>query len=347
MDQPDLMDQPEGDRPGPGDDTAPATVGKGGPTTGTVRSKRADFDARARAARTDFETQLRQRRAEMEARNQRLTARTGRNLPAAIAIALAFAAVMLGSLLAYKPSFMVVAAFLIGVGTYELASAMRFGGRDVPRIPSVIAGVAVVPAAYFGGPEAALVVLLAGVLFVAAWRSVEFLVRRPRLTASSLAQDITAGLFVQSYVTLLGGCTVLLTARPDGNLWVIGFTVVVVAVDTGAYATGLNLGKHPMAPRISPKKTWEGFAGSVTAALIAGVFISWLMLDQAWWFGLILGALITLSATLGDLTESLIKRDLGIKDISTFLPGHGGLLDRIDSVLPSAAVGYVLYLIVH
>ncbi|WP_082474261.1 phosphatidate cytidylyltransferase [Curtobacterium sp. Leaf261] len=343
------MDQPEGDRPGQGDGATSEQSARTAPGAGprTARERRADFDARARAARTDFETQLRQRRAEMEARNQRLTARTGRNLPAAIGIALAFAAVMLGSQLAYKPSFMVVAAFLIGVGVYELASAMRFGGRDVPRIPSVIAGVAIVPAAYFGGPEAALVVLLGGVVLIAAWRAVEFLGTTPRLTVASLGQDVAAGLFVQLYVTLLGVCTVLLTALPDGNLWVIGFVVVVVAVDTGAYATGLNFGKHPMAPRISPKKTWEGFAGSVTAALIAGVLISWLMLGQAWWFGLVLGVLITLSATLGDLTESLIKRDLGIKDISTFLPGHGGMLDRIDSVLPSAAVAYVLYLVVH
>jgi phosphatidate cytidylyltransferase len=334
------MEQSDGGS-GPNEDAPREPVGRGG------KGLRSDFDARARAARTDFESQLRRRRAEIEARNERLTARTGRNLPAAIAIALAFAAVMLGSLLAYKPSFIVVAAFLIGVGVYELTSAMRFAGRDVPRIPSVIAGVAITPAAFFGGPEAALVVLLGGVVFITLWRVAEVVITRPGLTMSSIVQDVTSGLFVQLYVTLLGACTVLLTAEDRGELWVIGFVVVVVAVDTGAYATGLNFGKHPMAPKISPKKTWEGFAGSVTAALIAGVLISWLMLGQAWWFGLVLGALITLSATLGDLTESMIKRDLGIKDISTFLPGHGGMLDRIDSVLPSAAVGYVLYLIVH
>ncbi|MFZ7088503.1 phosphatidate cytidylyltransferase [Curtobacterium sp. RRHDQ10] len=332
------MDQPDAGPDGPDHNDGGRRGGKG---------FRADFDARAKAARTDFEMQLRQRRAVIEARNQRLTERTGRNLPAAIAIALAFAAVMLGSLLAYTPSYIVVAAFLIGVGVYELASAMRFAGRDVPRVPSVIAGVAITPFAFYGGPEAALVVLLAGIVFITLWRVVEVAVTRPGLTAASIVQDVASGLFVQSYVTLLGACTVLLAAEDRGQFWVIGFVVVVVAVDTGAYATGLNLGKHPMAPRISPKKTWEGFAGSVTAALIAGVLVSWLLLGQSWWFGLVFGALITLSATLGDLTESMIKRDLGIKDISTFLPGHGGLLDRIDSILPSAAVGYVLYLIVH
>jgi phosphatidate cytidylyltransferase len=309
------------------------------------RKRRADFDARARAARTDFEQSLRQRRAEMEARNEALTARTGRNLPAAIGIALAFAAVMLASLLLWKPSFMIVGAGLIGLGVYELASAMRFAGRDVPRIPSVIAGVAIVPAAYLLGPEAALVTLLGGILFVSLWRLVEVAVSHAGLTARSVVQDLTSGLFIQAYVTLLGSCVVILAAQDRGELWVIGFILVVVAVDTGAYATGLNFGKHPMAPRISPKKTWEGFAGSLAASMIVGIVVSWLLLGQVWWFGFILGALITASATLGDLTESMIKRDLGIKDISSFLPGHGGLLDRIDSILPSAAVGLVSYLV--
>jgi phosphatidate cytidylyltransferase len=140
---------------------------------------------------------------------------------------------------------------------------------------------------------------------------------------------------------------VLLAALPRGPLWVIGFILVVVAVDTGAYATGLNLGKHPMAPRISPKKTWEGFAGSVGSSIVMGILVAWLMLGLPWWAGIVLGVLISGSATLGDLTESMIKRDLGIKDISSFLPGHGGLLDRIDSILPSAAIAYLLYLVVN
>ncbi|OIH97836.1 phosphatidate cytidylyltransferase [Curtobacterium sp. MCBA15_009] len=308
---------------------------------------RQDFDARARAARTDFEAQLRQRRADLGARNEALTARTGRNLPAAIGIALAFAVVMLGSLLLWTPSFMVVAAFLLGVGVYELTSAMRFAGRDVPRIPSVAVAIAIVPASFLYGQVAALFTLLGGIVLISLWRLVEVAVARQKPSAGNVFRDLTNGLFVQAYISLLGACVVLLSAQPQGNLWVIGFILVVVAVDTGAYATGLNLGKHPMAPRISPKKTWEGFAGSVAASIVVGILVSWLMLGLPWWTGVVLGVLISGSATLGDLTESMIKRDLGIKDISSFLPGHGGLLDRIDSILPSAAVGYVLYLIVN
>ncbi|WP_412168704.1 phosphatidate cytidylyltransferase [Curtobacterium flaccumfaciens pv. flaccumfaciens] len=308
---------------------------------------RQDFDARARAARTDFEAQLRQRKADFGVRNEALTARTGRNLPAAIGIALAFAVVMLGTLLLWPPSFMVVAAFLLGVGVYELTSAMRFAGRDVPRIPSVAVAIAIVPAAFLLGQVAALFTLLGGIVLISVWRLLEVAVARQKPPAGNVARDLTNGLFVQAYISLLGACVVLLSAQPDGNLWVIGFILVVVAVDTGAYATGLNLGKHPMAPRISPKKTWEGFAGSVAASIVVGILVAVLMLGLPWWTGVLLGVLISGSATLGDLTESMIKRDLGIKDISSFLPGHGGLLDRIDSILPSAAVAYVLYLIVN
>jgi phosphatidate cytidylyltransferase len=307
---------------------------------------RQDFDARARAARSDFEAQIRQRRAEFGVRNEALTARTGRNLPAAIAIALAFAVVMLGSLLVFKPVFMLVAAFLLGVGVYELASAMRFAGRDVPRIPSVAVAIGIVPAAFLGGQDWALSTLLGGVVFISAWRLVEVAFARTKPSVQSVVRDLTNGLFVQAYVTLLGACVVLLSAQDRGERWVIAFILVVVAVDTGAYATGINLGKHPMAPRISPKKTWEGFGGSVAASIVVGILVTWLMLGLPWWTGIILGVLISGSATLGDLTESMIKRDLGIKDISSFLPGHGGLLDRIDSILPSAAIAYLMYLVI-
>ena len=163
---------------------------------------------------------------------------------------------MLGSLLIWPPSFMVVAALLLGVGVYELASAMRFAGRDVPRIPSVLVAVGIVPAAFLGGQIPALFTLLGGIVFISLWRLVEVAFTRPKPPAGNVFRDLTNGLFVQAYITLLGACVVLLSAQPDGPLWVIAFILVVVAVDTGAYATGLNLGKHPMAPRISPKKTW-------------------------------------------------------------------------------------------
>jgi phosphatidate cytidylyltransferase len=160
-----------------------------------------------------------------------------------------------------------------------------------------------------------------------------------------VGRDLAASALILIYVPFLASFAVLLDSKHGGEWWTLAFLILVIAVDTGAYASGLMFGKHAMAPRISPKKTWEGLAGSVLTALVGGVLLSVFMLQQEWWFGLIFGAVIAFTATTGDLTESLIKRDLGIKDISTWLPGHGGLLDRLDSILPSAAAAYALFLV--
>ena len=141
---------------------------------------------------------------------------------------------------------------------------------------------------------------------------------------------------------LLAGFAALLLAPDDGAGRVIAFIVTVVCSDVGGFAAGVLFGKHPMAPSISPKKSWEGMAGSLSACMLAGVLLIGLMLGGPWWAGLIFGAAIAVSATVGDLGESLIKRDLGIKDMGDLLPGHGGLMDRMDSLLPSAAIAYLL-----
>jgi phosphatidate cytidylyltransferase len=300
---------------------------------------------RAQAARHDIEAQLRTQRARLEASNEKLTARTGRNLPAAIGIGIGLGGSVLLSLILVKALFMIVAVVLIFFIVFELTTAIRTAGRDVPRLPSVLVGIAIVPASFFLRAEGQWLTLIGGVVLISLWRLALQLGASRRTGAVDLWRDLGSGAFVQIYTTFLGSFLVLLTAQDDGQWWALGTLIVVISVDTGAYATGLNFGKHPMAPRISPKKTWEGFAGSVAAAMIAGVLISLFMIHQPWWFGLIMGAALTLTATMGDLAESLIKRDLGIKDISTWLPGHGGFLDRLDSTLPSAVVAYALYLI--
>ena len=286
----------------------------------------------------NFETQIR-------ATNDKINARTGRPLAVAITVGLALGAALILSIIFVKALFMVFAAVLIGFASFELASALRLAGRDVPRVPIVIAGLAVVPATFYWLDAGHWYVTLAGIGFIAAWRIVELALPSGRASAKHLLLDLGAGTFIMVYVVFMGGFTVLLTASDGGQWWTLAFLIVVVSVDVGAYATGLTFGKHPMAPLISPKKTWEGFAGSVAAALIAGVLLALFMLHQPWWVGIILGATIIATATTGDLAESLIKRDLGVKDISTWLPGHGGFLDRIDSSLLSAAAAYALFLI--
>jgi phosphatidate cytidylyltransferase len=309
------------------------------------RVKREDLEARAHAFEEDFRAQVAATRAQIDATNVKIEARTGRNLPLAILIGVGLGLALVFSLIFVKAIFMIFAGALIGFTVFELASALRFAGRDVPRWPTVIAGVATVPAAFYLGDQGKWLVTLAGILFVTLWRIAELARPSHRSTTRDLWADIAAGAFIQVYVPFLGSFAVLLAAQVGGEWWALASLVTVVLVDIGAYASGLTFGKHPMAPRISPKKTWEGFAGSVVVAIVAGVLLSIFMLREPWWFGLIFGAVMVFTATIGDLTESLIKRDLGIKDISTWLPGHGGFLDRLDSILPSAAAAYVLFLI--
>jgi phosphatidate cytidylyltransferase len=316
-----------------------------------------DFKAQAQAARADIERQLHEGRAQFDqARqqfdevNERIRARTGRNLLGAIAIGVLVGAIVLSSLIFYTELFMVFAAAAVAFGVIELGTALRASGRDIPRTASVIAGVALVPASYYLDAELRWIVTIAGMAFVVLWRLVEYAWPSRRGGGDALRRDLTASILVQAYVALLASFAVLLvspTASPGGKWWLLAAVVVVVATDTGAYAAGLNLGRHKMAPSISPGKTWEGFGGAAAAAVIAGIVLSVLMLHVPWWFGFVLGVVLLLTATLGDLAESLIKRDIGIKDMSALLPGHGGVLDRLDSILPSMAATYALYLIFY
>ena len=308
-----------------------------------MRSRRAEFEARASAAREDIRAQIAATRAQLDATNERIEAKAGRNLPRAIGFGLILGLSMLFSLIVVKAFFMIMAGAIVAFTTFELASALRFAGRDVPRVATVVLSLSIIPVAFFFGSSGAWLAFLSIVVALALWRSGEILVTRQRVTRGDYWADLGAGTLILAYVPFLGSFAVLLTALPGGELWTLSFLLLVIATDTGAYVSGLNFGRHPMAPRISPKKTWEGFIGSVLVAIVVGILLAIFLIGMPWWFGIVFGATIALSATMGDLAESLIKRDLGIKDISTWLPGHGGFLDRVDSVLPSAAVAYGLY----
>jgi phosphatidate cytidylyltransferase len=321
-------------------DGAPA-----GKKTRRGRFQRDGIEARAHALEEDFKAQVAVTRAHIDATTVKIEARTGRNLPLAILIGIGLGLLLIFSLVLVKALFMIFAGALIVFTAFELTSALRFSGRDVPRWPTVIAAAATVPAAFYLGDQGRWLVTIGGIVFVAVWRLAQSLGSKHRKSARGTWSDVAAGTFVQIYVPFLGSFSLLLAAQHGGEWWSLAFLLLVISIDTGAYASGLLLGRHPMAPRISPKKTWEGFAGSLIVALVAGVLLSIYMLQEQWWFGLIFGAVIVFTATVGDLTESLIKRDLGIKDISTWLPGHGGFLDRMDSILPSAAAAYILFLI--
>lgn len=315
------------------------------PSPRSPRERRADFQEQLRHTRGEIRDQVRATRVQFDRANARLTARTGRNLLLAITVGIVLGAAVLLSLLLVKAVFVLVAVVLVGFAAGELAGALRQAGRSVPVVGSVVTAVLVQPVAY-AFPRLGWPVAIAGaVVVIVIWRLLGAL--RRATSVSELRRDLGAAVFVQLYVTLLGSCAVVLTAQRGGQWWTLAFIVIVVTTDLFAYVSGLAFGRHPMAPRISPKKTWEGFAGSAIAATVAGLLVAPLMLGEPIWLGVVLGLVLAGTATLGDLTESLIKRDLGIKDISSWLPGHGGFLDRVDSILPSATAALLLYFSTH
>lgn len=261
--------------------------------------------------------------------------KAGRNLPAAIGVALLLGAAIIVSLLTVRYLFIGIIAVAIAVGTFEFAGVLRrVAGIRVAMIPVLVGGQAMIWLAWPFGREGALTAFVLTVLACLLWRLPG--------GARGYLRDISASTFAAAYLPLFGAFAAMLVPPHDGVGRVLTFLIGVVASDTGGYIAGVLGGKHPMAPSISPKKTWEGFGGSLVGGVVAGALTLSLLLDGHVWQGVIFGVAIVLTATLGDLVESLIKRDLGVKDMGTLLPGHGGIMDRLDSLLPSAVVSWLL-----
>lgn len=302
------------------------------------------FHSHVRSARDEFEHQVAQARADFEATNEKIKERTGRDLIVAILIGLAIGAAVLGSLIFVPWLFALIALAACLLGVFEFSRALQGMGRRIDVIPQLLGGALVLVAGYFWYPWVHWVVVFAAAALILVWRLVGQMAARDGRTYGDVLDDALAGVFTLLYVPFLGSLSLVLLRAPEGQWWVLTFIIITVVADTSAYGAGLAFGRHPMAPRISPKKTWEGFAGAAVGALAAGMLLAWLMLGLPVWTGLIIGAVILASATVGDLGESMIKRDIGIKDMSSWLPGHGGVLDRLDSILPSAAAALTLYL---
>ncbi|MEH3089172.1 MAG: phosphatidate cytidylyltransferase [Microbacterium arborescens] len=324
----------------PGDDVPPK------PDRERSRSREhgdSAFHNQVRAARSEFESQIVKARADFEQANERINARTGRNLILAILIGLAIGVVVVGSLIFVKWVFVLFAVPVALLGVFEFVRALQASGRHVDVVPQLVAGAAVLAAGYFLDPGTHWVVVFAAVVSIIVWRLMAQMVSTEPRRYGDVLSDVLIGGFVQLYVPFLGSLLLILLRQDGGEFWVLAMIAVVVAADTGAYAAGLSFGRHPMAPRISPKKTWEGLAGAAVVAVVVALGFAWLLLDLPVWTGVIIGLAILGSATLGDLAESMIKRDLGIKDMSSWLPGHGGVLDRLDSILPSTVVALILF----
>jgi phosphatidate cytidylyltransferase len=261
--------------------------------------------------------------------------RAGRNLPAAIGVGLGLGALIIASLFLYRPSFAVLVGLAATYGSYELSRAIDgAASARVAALPVLVGGAATLAAAWWRGPDGLVLGILLTACAVLIWRIGD--------GAEGFLRDAGASFLVLLYVPALAGFAVLSVHADDGAARILAFAATVVCSDTGGYATGVLFGRHPLAPIVSKAKTWEGFAGSLLFCGVAGVLFLTLTFHEAWWKGLLYGAAICVTATLGDLGESMIKRDLGIKDMSNLLPGHGGLMDRLDSMLPCAAVAYLL-----
>ncbi|MEU7059675.1 phosphatidate cytidylyltransferase [Streptomyces sp. NPDC046197] len=263
----------------------------------------------------------------------------GRDLGAAIGVGVGLGVVIIASLFIVKAVFVGVVAVAVVVGLWELTKRLQERKAiRAPLVPLAVGGAAMVVAGYVRGAEGAWVAMALTALAILVWRMTE--------PPEGYLKDVTAGVFAAFYVPFLATFVAMMLTAADGPFRVLTFLLLTVVSDTGAYAVGWRFGRHKLAPRISPGKTREGLLGAVTFAMAAGALCMQFLIDGgAWWQGLLLGLAVAASATLGDLGESMIKRDLGIKDMGTLLPGHGGIMDRLDSLLPTAPVVWLLMVI--
>lgn len=270
--------------------------------------------------------------------------RAGRDLPAAITSAVVLLGAIAASLFFWKTAFMLIVVVAVVVAIWELRKGMLAKDIDLPEQPLMLGGVAMVVVAYYWGAPALVTATAVAALVTMLW-----LLQRG---IDGYVQNATASVFTLVYVPFLGSFVALLLSEggrgntagldDDGVKAIITFILVTIASDTGGYIGGVLFGKHPMAPVISPKKSWEGFVGSILATIGAGIVLVVYLLEADWWIGVCLGLITAVMATLGDLCESVIKRDLGIKDMSQVIPGHGGLMDRLDSLLATVAPIWLL-----
>jgi phosphatidate cytidylyltransferase len=269
------------------------------------------------------------------------TSRAGRNLPVAIVVGALLAGLLVSTLKWAPPQcWLLILAVATPLAIYEVVRRLREGGYDVPFIPLLLGGQAMVWLTWPYGPAGVLGAFGGTVVVCMIWRLLEQALTHPPV---NYLRDMSATVLLAAWVPLCMAFAALLIFQPHGPGRVFCLLAPVVCSDVGGYAAGVLFGKHPMVPAISPKKSWEGFAGSllvgVTGAMLA---VHFLLPDKQWWVGLSLGLLLVITGVLGDLVESQIKRDLGIKDMGRLLPGHGGLMDRLDGLLPAAATTWIV-----
>ena len=262
--------------------------------------------------------------------NEAINKRAGRKLIPSILVSLGLLVVIFGTLAYLTPAFALFVGGAVLLALRELVTAFHARGIEVRFLHLGIADAIVLASAWFAGLpglSVSIVVAMVVLLFLQLLKGVEGFVK-----------NATATTFALLYPGFVAGFIFLLARSGDGFAYITTLVIIVACNDTFAYLTGVLIGKHPLAPKISPKKSWEGFFGGLIFAAIGSSLAFYYLLDRHPIIGAVAGLLGVLAATVGDLIESAIKRDLSLKDMGNLLPGHGGMLDRLDSVLITAPV---------
>ncbi|HEY5854385.1 MAG TPA: phosphatidate cytidylyltransferase [Aldersonia sp.] len=266
--------------------------------------------------------------------------RAGRNLPAALAVGFGLGITLIVVLVFVPKVFIPIVAVAMAIATWEVATRLSEADVHIPRIPILLGGQAVIWLSWPWGTTGVLGAFGATALVCMIWRLFQGGWHAP---PRNFLRDTAVGLFVLTWIPLFAAFAMLTVLADDGGMRILTFMITVVCSDVGGYAAGVLFGKHPMVPAISPKKSWEGFAGSLVACIVGGLLTVTLLLQGSVIAGIVLGVVLVFVATLGDLIESQVKRELGIKDMGKLLPGHGGIMDRVDSMLPAAVVSWLVF----
>nr|WP_275436990.1 phosphatidate cytidylyltransferase [Corynebacterium simulans] len=266
----------------------------------------------------------------------------GRDLPAAVGVGVGLGALVVFAVWAGAFAWYMVVAVAVAIAMWEVLTRLREHSFFMPRTLLIVLGQAMLWVSWPLGAPGLVAVYVVAVLALMFGRLFHNGRHRPPI---NYLRDMSVGLFVLTWIPLFATFAAMLsrveTPFASGAASIVAFMLCVVASDTGGYVAGVMFGSHPMAPAVSPKKSWEGFIGSVIFGVVTGALSVKLLLHHDAWVGGLMGLGLVFCATLGDLVESQFKRELGIKDMSQILPGHGGLMDRLDGMLPSAMVTWV------
>ncbi|OFT32460.1 CDP-diglyceride synthetase [Corynebacterium sp. HMSC08C04] len=263
-------------------------------------------------------------------------------MPAAVGVGVGLGALVVFAVWAGAFAWYMVVAVAVAIAMWEVLTRLREHSFFMPRTLLIVLGQAMLWVSWPLGAPGLVAVYVVAVLALMFGRLFHNGRHRPPI---NYLRDMAVGLFVLTWIPLFATFAAMLsrveTPFASGAASIVAFMLCVVASDTGGYIAGVMFGSHPMALAVSPKKSWEGFIGSVIFGVVTGALSVKLLLHHDAWVGGLMGLGLVFCATLGDLVESQFKRELGIKDMSQILPGHGGLMDRLDGMLPSAMVTWV------